>query len=189
MAVISAWRSSSESDIWAVMKTETESISRPWVSEAAGTKVLQELSESRSDIVAGLDRGRSVSVFRHPRVAACWARLHLAKVRAALPARMNGALGKVMQSIQAGHGRGGEESGAGKGRRGYNAAADIRVRDLGKNKLFPAARAAPCQRVALSLFRGGYGCGNPRATPPACYPPRTLAWKEICNGYHPYTSR
>ena len=90
---------------------------------------------------------------------------------------MNGALGKVTQSIQAGHERGGEESGAGRGRRGYNAAADIRVRDSGKNNLFPAARASPCQRVALSsLFRGAFGCGNPRATPPPCYPRRTLAW-------------
>ncbi|XP_065802057.1 large ribosomal subunit protein mL48 [Muntiacus reevesi] len=62
----------------------------------AGTKVLRELSESRSDIVTGLDRGRSVSVFRHPGVAACCAHLHLAKVRATLPPRMNGALGKVL---------------------------------------------------------------------------------------------
>ena len=141
--------------------------------------MLLELSESRSDIVTGLDRGRSVSVFRHPGVAACCAHLHLAKVRATLPPRMNGALGKVTQCIQAGCGRGGEKSGAGRGRRRYRAAADIRVRDLGKNKLFPAARAAPGQRVPLSpLFRGGFRCGYPSATPSPCYRRRTLAWKE-----------
>lgn len=49
------------------------------MSEAAGTKVLQELSESRSDIVTGPDRGRSVSVISRPGTAAVWADLQLAQ--------------------------------------------------------------------------------------------------------------
>ncbi|XP_030691984.2 large ribosomal subunit protein mL48 [Globicephala melas] len=64
---------------------------------AAGASwVLRELSESRSDIVTGPDRGRSVSVFGRPAVAASWADLQLAQLQAAQQQRMNGALGKAL---------------------------------------------------------------------------------------------
>lgn len=58
--------------------------------------MLRELSESRSDIVTGPDRGRSVSVFGRPAVAASWVDLQLAQLQAAQQQRMKGALGKVM---------------------------------------------------------------------------------------------
>ncbi|XP_058925697.2 large ribosomal subunit protein mL48 [Kogia breviceps] len=64
--------------------------------EAAGTKVLRELSESRLDIVTGPDRGRSVSVFGRPAVAASWADLQLAQLQAAQQQKMTGALGKAL---------------------------------------------------------------------------------------------
>ncbi|XP_059875643.1 large ribosomal subunit protein mL48 [Delphinus delphis] len=64
---------------------------------AAGASwVLRELSEPRSDIVTGPDRGRSVSVFGRPAVAASWADLQLAQLQAAQQQRMNRALGKAL---------------------------------------------------------------------------------------------
>lgn len=49
------------------------------VSEAAGTKVLRELRESRSEIVTGPEKGQSVRVVSRPGAAAAWVDLHFAQ--------------------------------------------------------------------------------------------------------------